>query len=438
MAVEGSLDLFQLPEILQIVSQEQKTGILTVQGQDDIIAISFLGGRVVAADALNSTVEDRLGEVLLEQELLTRQEHEAALAEKRRSGRRLMDVLEETGTLERGELLEALRVLTLDLLEKLLTWRQGEFKFYSGEEVSYEEGFRPITVEDLLLANLPQAAERAAAEPSEGEPTEGEPAEVPEPSGPAVASDTVEDAETTDPGAVAEGGALDSQSPVPLSEPSPEPSAELSVEIPAEPEGRPEPDPGRVPLRAVPPPEPLEIRDTPVPAPSETKASGRGARARGRDRARDRRTGSSSRRILALGLGGVAALLLAAVVATAPNAVVLPAAGPEQRESFEDSRREARYAKIESVVRAYALIEGRLPEDLGKLVERGMLPPDEVRGPLGQPLLYEVDGLVYRIRSLLTEEDTAFLSSLRGDFLLDPKQLEGARDGSSKPLVLLD
>jgi len=418
MAVEGSLDLFQLPEILQIISQEQKTGILTVQGQNDIIAISFLDGKVVAADALNSTVEDGLGEVLLQQNLLTRQEHEAALAEKRRSGRRLMDVLAE-GALARGEVLEALRALTLDLLEKLLAWRQGEFKFYGGEEVSYEEGFRPITVEDLLLANLPQAAERAAAERAERKPAEDRAAE----------SAAAEEVEAADENAAVEGEALGSAPPVaPVAEAPPE----VSPKPVFRPVARPEPELGEAPLRPFPPPvRPPEMPDSrEVRTPTKERAAGRTAT--------DRRVGSRSRRILAWGLGGLVAAILAAVAVTAPTAVLLPAANPEQREAFEHNRREARYAKIESVVRSYALAEGRLPEDLEELVERGMLPHDEVRGPLGQLLLYEVDGLVYRIRPLLTEEESAFLGSLQGDFLLDPSQLEGAREGSSKPLVLLD
>lgn len=422
MAVEGSLDLFQLPEILQIISQEQKTGILTVQGQNDIIAISFLDGKVVAADALNSTVEDGLGEVLLQQSRLTRQEHEAALAEKRRSGRRLMDVLAE-GALERGEVLEALRTLTLDLLEKLLTWRQGEFKFYSGEEVSYEDGFRPITVEDLLLANLPQAAERAAAERAERESDEG-----PDRDAEIAAVEKVEAAEED---AAVESEARGSGTPVAPVVVGP---PEVSPQPVFRPVTRPEPDLGEAPLRPFPapfqPPEIPESRETPVQIPAKARAAGR--------RATDWRIGTRSRRILAWGLGGLVAAILAAVAVTAPTAVLLPAANPEQREAFEHNRREARYAKIESVVRSYALAEGRLPEDLEVLVERGMLPRDEVRGPLGQPPLYEVDGLVYRIRPLLTEEESAFLGSLQGDFLLDPSQLAGARDGSSQPLVLLD
>ena len=54
MAVEGTLEVFKLPEILQMISQQQKTGILTVQGQQDIIAVSFLKGQIVTVDSLNS------------------------------------------------------------------------------------------------------------------------------------------------------------------------------------------------------------------------------------------------------------------------------------------------------------------------------------------------------------------------------------------------
>src|ERR1043166_4776128 len=71
MAVEGTLDLFKLPEILQLVSQQKKTGILTVQGQQDIVAISFLNGGIVAADALNHTLEEGLGQVLVGEGLLS-------------------------------------------------------------------------------------------------------------------------------------------------------------------------------------------------------------------------------------------------------------------------------------------------------------------------------------------------------------------------------
>src|SRR4030095_13931829 len=157
MAVEGTLDLFKLPEILQVISQQRKTGILTVQGLQDIVAISFLNGRIVAADALTQTLEEGLSQVLLKEGILRAQDLARAASEHQSAGGRLIDLLVERRYIERSQLLEALRLQTFRLLEQLLRWSQGDFKFYSGDEVSYEEGFAPIAVEELLI----QAAQNA-------------------------------------------------------------------------------------------------------------------------------------------------------------------------------------------------------------------------------------------------------------------------------------
>src|SRR5436305_12037016 len=158
MAVEGTLDLFKLPEILQLISQQKKTGILTVQGQHDIVAISFLSGRIVAADALNQAMEEGLSKVLLSQGLIGPQELARAKADHQQSGERLIEVLVERGHVSRPRLLEALRLQTYRLVEQLLHWQEGDFKFYSGEEVSYEEAFVPIPVEEILLHSVQDAA----------------------------------------------------------------------------------------------------------------------------------------------------------------------------------------------------------------------------------------------------------------------------------------
>jgi hypothetical protein len=151
MAVEGTLELFKLPEILQLVAQQKKTGILTIQGLQDIIAISFLNGQIVAADALNQTVEEGLAQILVGEGLMTAGDFARASAEYPASGLRLLDFLVERLYVARPELLRALRIQMTRLLEQLLGWDKGEFKFYSGDEVSYEEGFVPIPVDELLF-----------------------------------------------------------------------------------------------------------------------------------------------------------------------------------------------------------------------------------------------------------------------------------------------
>ncbi len=156
MAVEGTLELFKLPEILQMVAQQRKTGILTIQGQQDIIAISFLNGQIVAADALNQSVEEGLAQILVGEGLMTADDFARAAAEYHASGLRLLDFLVDRLYVGRSDLLRALRIQTSRLLEQLLRWDKGEFKFYSGDEVSYEEGFTPIPVDEFLF----QSAQR--------------------------------------------------------------------------------------------------------------------------------------------------------------------------------------------------------------------------------------------------------------------------------------
>lgn len=207
MSVEGSLDLFSLPEILQMISQQGKTGILTIQGQQDIVAISFLAGRIVAADSLAHTVEEGLAKVLVGEGLLSAAELARAGAEHQASGGRLLDLLVERRYLTRPQLLAALRLQTIRQLESLLRWQVGDFKFYGGDEVSYEEGFQPISVEDLLLRTLadfagppsPQAPPRppsapaaTAAATARGGAAAGPAAVVPRPS-PGAAGDAAGD-----------------------------------------------------------------------------------------------------------------------------------------------------------------------------------------------------------------------------------------------------
>ncbi len=163
MALEGSLEVFNLPEILQMVAVQRKTGILTVQGETDIVAVSFLNGQVVAADALNQTVEEGLGQVLAQMQLVKPEDFAAVAAEHQAGGGRMVDLLQQRGYVERPQLLRALRTQTYGLLMQLLDWKRGDFKFYGGDEVSYEDGFEPITVEEVLLRGAPTAASTASA-----------------------------------------------------------------------------------------------------------------------------------------------------------------------------------------------------------------------------------------------------------------------------------
>ncbi len=147
--VEGELEGDSLLGVLGDLADRGATGILTVQSDRDILAISLEGGAIVGADALNETLEEGLGRAFVDQGLLTKSEFSEVLDRVHVERLRLADVLVEEELLSRGDYLAAVRRYTLELIDRAAEWDEIDFKFYGGDEVSYEEGFESIPVSEL-------------------------------------------------------------------------------------------------------------------------------------------------------------------------------------------------------------------------------------------------------------------------------------------------
>ena len=63
-SLEGRIDERPLPEVLLTLARQRGRGILTVQGDQEIIGLSILEGQLVSADALNQSLEEGLGRIL--------------------------------------------------------------------------------------------------------------------------------------------------------------------------------------------------------------------------------------------------------------------------------------------------------------------------------------------------------------------------------------
>ena len=150
MSSEGTLGTRGLAQVLPELGRAGSTGILTIQGTQEIIALSFLKGGIVSADALNQTMEDGLGKVLSDLGLVASDQFAELAAEYQAGGGQVVDLLVERGFLEREQLLEAVRKNTYLLGRQALQWTEGDYKFYAGDEVSYEEGIDPLSPEELL------------------------------------------------------------------------------------------------------------------------------------------------------------------------------------------------------------------------------------------------------------------------------------------------
>lgn len=447
MALEGDLRIFRLPDILQMIAQQQKTGILTVQGEHDILAVSFLRGEIVAADALNQNFEEGLGEVLASQGLVRPEDFARVSEGHRSSGQRLSDYLVEKGILSRQQLLGALRQQTYRLLLQVLRWSEGEFKFYSGEEVSFEEGVVPISVEELLMRSigdllgegtlsgtLPHgfvAYERLPADrpirllgrdgdlPGESEDEVWISADEQKVLGLLDGqTSATQVAETSGLGEYKTLYALFRLLKAGLVRPrgSGEPAApEALEERPAE---RPAKAPVPPRLRLV-PGEDIEL-------PAESASASGGARL--------------GRRIAVLCALGLVALV--ALAASRPELLIFPFPWLHgERASFDRQGRAVQAVLIDRAARTFFLLEGKYPARLGELADRGLLPRRALRSASGRNLDYRAEKLSYSLMSEVRgapEGSLAVTETVSGDFVIDPEFFRGLKEDEGIPLVLLD
>ena len=409
MALEGSLQVFKLPEILQMIALQQKTGILTVQGESDIVAVSFLKGQVVAADALNQTVEERLGKVLIARGQLRPEDLAAVVSDQLKTGSRPIDLLVSGSFVTRPQVLAALRSQTAELLLEILRWRLGDFKFYSGEEVSYEEGFDPISVQELIVGSLPVEPLAALPKPPTPAPVAA-PVEVPTAKavGPAVLS--IREFEVAPP------------------LPAPAASAVRSVE-----------------RAATATPRVARSSAGPVILPGSSRAPAldgdpgeAGKRApRQRQALPPRRAAPLSGLVAVATLGGLVVTLL-----LHGGRLALPIPGQAEALALQEKvQRVSQYQKLDGAARTYFLLEGRYPENLKVLVDLGLLARADLVDEAGRPLAYSTSGLQYSVRPVSEGEavDTPGLAeAVSGNFLLDAEFLRSIGRSQEAPLVLLD
>ena len=148
---EGTLEEGELVPTLRWISALRQGGLLSVQGEPDLVSVTFEGGAIVAADAMNRPAEEMLGEVLARRGLLDPADFAAAVEPYMGTGRLASEVLAERGLVSREDLLDAVREQTYSQVVRLLRWDSGNFNWTPKVESPFEVGMRPISIAELLL-----------------------------------------------------------------------------------------------------------------------------------------------------------------------------------------------------------------------------------------------------------------------------------------------
>src|SRR5262245_3963536 len=93
MALKGTLKDFGIADILQLIGQQQKSGMLNLTSKDQEVNVGFREGNIVKAESSTRKKKDLIGAMLVRAGLITEAQLEAALDAQRRSLKRLGDVL---------------------------------------------------------------------------------------------------------------------------------------------------------------------------------------------------------------------------------------------------------------------------------------------------------------------------------------------------------
>ncbi|MBU5635359.1 DUF4388 domain-containing protein [Geomonas sp. Red69] len=128
MSFEGDLEHLPLVDVIQLLHQTGKTGTLTLKSVKGESQLVFRDGFIVSANHVNNSI--RIGQVMLDMGLLSREALEKTLVEQRSAGddrKPIIQMLIENGTVENQAAYQGLEALIEMTIVEVLTWTRGTF-----------------------------------------------------------------------------------------------------------------------------------------------------------------------------------------------------------------------------------------------------------------------------------------------------------------------
>jgi len=129
MAFKGTLRDFKVPDILQLISYQRKSGLLTFTNDNAFITLVFEKGFIVGVDSFPKKIELRSGSVLVKQDLISEEMLERALSIQKRTNQKIGEILLSMGLIGESTIAEALHTQATEIILSLFKWKKGEYNF---------------------------------------------------------------------------------------------------------------------------------------------------------------------------------------------------------------------------------------------------------------------------------------------------------------------
>jgi len=152
MALEGTLRDFSFADILQLISLQRKTGVLTLRADENLVTVSFQDGCIVGASTLNQHTEDMIGLILLKRGEVTEAELEGALRRQEETLQRLGRILIDHHVVPVDTVRVALHQQILQIVYRVFRWSDGEYHFSQETDIDYDRDLlQPMAADSIIM-----------------------------------------------------------------------------------------------------------------------------------------------------------------------------------------------------------------------------------------------------------------------------------------------
>jgi hypothetical protein len=162
MAIRGGLAEFSIPELMQLLALQTKTGVLTLTHKGGHKHVLFLWrGRILAAADRRRNNRHEFLAYLYHNQFFTKDQVESVEDICRSTGQDLFTVILASGVMGRDRLAEEMHRFSQRMMDELVNWMDGSYEFASADEKSLPTHGLAIHLnpEELVLESMRRADE---------------------------------------------------------------------------------------------------------------------------------------------------------------------------------------------------------------------------------------------------------------------------------------
>lgn len=152
-ALAGEARTVPIAEVLELLSQQEQTGVLGITRGTAQVELHFKDGKIMLGTATGLPEELLLGRFILENNLMSKQDLDQHLKSRSGSTSLLGTQLVKMGFISAEDLKVAIRQQTCELVYDLLRWSSGKFAFRAAVELSpvATEAGLELSVDGILM-----------------------------------------------------------------------------------------------------------------------------------------------------------------------------------------------------------------------------------------------------------------------------------------------